>query len=93
MQLCVPRWLDIPDDLHARAVLENTAPHSRHERHEFWPDDVGYTEVPMTGIMGHRQVTNTYLVQLARSHDGRLATFNQALAKLRPDVALLAPAG
>lgn len=74
----------------ARAVLERTAAHGRHE---FWPDDVGYTEVPMTGIVGHRQVTDAYLVQLARSRGGRLATFDQALAKLHPDVALQVPTG
>jgi hypothetical protein len=60
-------------------------------RHEFWPDDVAYTEVPTRGIIGHRQVTDAYLAQLARGRAGRLAAFDQALSKLHADVADLVP--
>ena len=60
-------------------------------RHEFWPDDVPYTAVPAQGIIGHRQVTDAYLAQLARAHGSRLATFDQAMAKLHHDVAELVP--
>lgn len=67
----------------ARAVLAGTTADARHE---FWPDDLPYTEVPTAGIIGHRQVTDAYLAQLARAHGGRLATFDQALAKLHSDV-------
>ena len=72
----------------ARAVLSQTA---ASPRHEFWPDHVPYTDVPVQGIIGHRQVTDAYLAQLARSHGARLATFDQALAKLHDDVAELIP--
>jgi toxin-antitoxin system PIN domain toxin len=72
----------------ARAVLEKAA---AHDGHEFWPDDLSYTEVPMTGVVGHRQVTDAYLAQLARAHGGRLATFDLGLVKAHPDVALLVP--
>ena len=61
------------------------------ERHEFWPDDVTYADVPTAGIIGHRQVTDAYLAQLARSRASRLATFDQALAKIHADVADLVP--
>jgi predicted nucleic acid-binding protein len=61
-------------------------------RHEFWPDDVPYTDVPVDGIVGHRQVTDAYLAQLARAHGARLATFDQAIAKLHGDVADLVSA-
>jgi uncharacterized protein len=74
----------------ARSVLRGVA---ADERHEFWPDDVAYTEVPTAGIIGHRQVTDAYLAQLARNRAGRLATFDQALAKLHADVADPVPAG
>ena len=60
-------------------------------RHEFWPDDIPYTDVPTQGIIGHRQVTDAYLAQLARAHGSRLATFDQAIAKLHHDVAELVP--
>jgi predicted nucleic acid-binding protein len=42
-------------------------------------------------IIGHRQVTDAYLAQLARAHGFRLATFDQAIAKLHHDVAELVP--
>jgi uncharacterized protein len=73
----------------ARAVINQTA---ASPRHEFWPDDVPYTDVPVQGIVGHRQVTDAYLAQLARSRSARLATFDQALAKLHNDVADLVTA-
>jgi len=72
----------------AKAVLGQAA---ANPRHEFWPDDVPYTDVPTTGIVGHRQVTDAYLAQLARSREAGLATFDQAMAKLHRDVAELVP--
>ena len=50
-----------------------------------------YIDVPTQGIIGHRQVTDAYLAQLARAHGSRLATFDQAMAKLHHDVAELVP--
>lgn len=60
-------------------------------RHEFWPDDVSFDVVPLDGVIGHRQVTDAYLAQLARARRSRLATFDQGLAKLHSDVAELVP--
>jgi predicted nucleic acid-binding protein len=60
-------------------------------RHVFWPDAISYLDVRTTGVIGHRQVTDGYLAQLARSHGGRLATFDTGLATLHRDVALLIP--
>lgn len=72
----------------ARTILNGTA---ADPRHEFWADDIPYTDVPTQGIVGHRQVTDAYLAQLARKRGSRLATFDQALAKLHHDVAELVP--
>jgi uncharacterized protein len=72
----------------ARTILDGTAADSRHE---FWADDIPYTDVPTQGIVGHRQITDAYLAQLARARGSRLATFDQALAKLHHDVAELVP--
>jgi toxin-antitoxin system PIN domain toxin len=58
-----------------------------HARHEFWPDDLGYAEVAMRGVVGHRQVTDAYLAELARSRKGCVATFDQGFIALHPDVA------
>jgi toxin-antitoxin system PIN domain toxin len=57
-----------------------------HPRHEFWPDDVSYSDVPTAGIVGHRQVTDAYLAQLTRARHGRLATFDEGMAKLHHDI-------
>jgi len=73
----------------AREVLDGT---TADPRHEFWPDDIPYTDVPTQGIIGHRQLTDAYLAQLARARGTRLATFDQAMAKLHSDVAELVPA-
>jgi toxin-antitoxin system PIN domain toxin len=73
----------------ARAVLDGT---TADPRHEFWPDDISYAAVPAQGIIGHRQLTYAYLAQLARARGTRLATFDQAMAKLHSDVAQLVPA-
>lgn len=61
-------------------------------RHEFWPDDLPYSDIAMKGVVGHRQVTDAYLAQLARANGGRLASFDEGLAKLHNDVADLVPA-
>ncbi|WP_019816190.1 TA system VapC family ribonuclease toxin [Saccharomonospora saliphila] len=60
-------------------------------RHEFWPDTVSYCEVPFAGVLGHRQVTDAYLAQLARTRGGRLVTFDQGLVQLHADIAVLVP--
>lgn len=57
--------------------------------HRFIPDDLSYAKLVPTGIVGHRQVTDAYLAQLARHHGVRLATLDRAQAVLFPDVAEL----
>lgn len=59
------------------------------KRHEFWPDSVSFADVEIGGVVGHRQVTDAYLAQLARSRNGRLATLDSGLAHLHSDVAVL----
>ena len=60
---------------HLRAGVEATAESAKLllesisslPRHEFWADDVSsFLDIPTTGIVGHRQVTDAYLVLLAR---------------------------
>lgn len=58
-------------------------------RHEFWVDALGYDEIDLRGVVGHRQVTDAYLAGLARSRAALLATLDQGLAALHPDVAVL----
>ncbi len=73
---------------HARRELNKLA---ADKRHHFWPESLGYSEVQLDGVIGHRQVTNAYLAALARKHGGRLATLDRGLAALHDDVADLIP--
>lgn len=59
-------------------------------RCQFWADSVSYADVDLTRLQGHKQVTDAYLAALAGSHaDVQLATLDQALSDLRPDLAHL----
>jgi toxin-antitoxin system PIN domain toxin len=49
---------------------------------EFWPDSVSYADVELSHVVGHRQVTDAYLVSLARAHNATLATLDDGLARL-----------
>lgn len=60
-----------------------------HPAHQFWPDDLGYGDVSLAGVVGHRQVTDSYLAALARRRGSRLVTLDQGLAALHPDATLL----
>jgi uncharacterized protein len=62
-----------------------------HPRHEFWADDVSFEHVDLGSVVGHRQVTDAYLAQLARSRGGQLATLDAGLVAEHPDVAVLVP--
>jgi toxin-antitoxin system PIN domain toxin len=48
--------------------------------HAFWPDDVTLFDserIDSTRLLDSGQVTDTYLLALARAHGGRLATFDR----------------
>jgi toxin-antitoxin system PIN domain toxin len=53
--------------------------------HQFWADDLPFSEVvTRCGLLvGHRQVTDAYLVSLAAARKGVLATFDQGVAAMR----------
>ncbi len=59
--------------------------------HEFWPDDVGYDSVDLRGVLGHRQLADAYLAQLARNRSGTLATLDAGLATVHSDTVVLVP--
>jgi toxin-antitoxin system PIN domain toxin len=60
-------------------------------RHDFWPDDVPFTNGVLVGLVGHRQVTDAYLCHLARGRSCHVATFDRALAAVYADVAEMVP--
>jgi toxin-antitoxin system PIN domain toxin len=53
--------------------------------HRFWPDAIPYDEAHLVGVIGHRQVTDAYLVALSRHHGGQVATLDKGLAALHGD--------
>jgi uncharacterized protein len=60
-------------------------------RHIFWHENFSYTEMTITRITGHRQITDSWLAELARRKDGKLATLDVALHVLWPDSTVLIP--
>jgi len=70
--------------LEALALLERI---KSMPEHEFWMDDLPVNAAlgSGVGIMGHRQITDAYLLALARTRGGVLATFDRgALSLARP---------
>ena len=50
--------------------------------HLFWPDDISLTEpetFDIARLLTVGQVTDSYLLGLARAHGGKLATFDERL--------------
>jgi toxin-antitoxin system PIN domain toxin len=59
----------------------------------FWPDDLSYHDADLPGVRGHRQLTDAYLVALARSRrDAILVTLDQGLHEMAPGGSFLLPA-
>lgn len=56
------------------------------EDHVFWPDDVPFYRepVPTELLVGHRQVTDAYLLGLSIRHNGKLVTLDRGVAALLP---------
>ncbi len=53
--------------------------------HHFWPDTLAPTETEAfasAAFVGHRQVTDAYLLSLAQFHKGKLATFDRGIPEL-----------
>jgi uncharacterized protein len=57
-----------------------------HKHHVFWPDDLSVRErdIPVAHILGHRQLTDAYLLGLAIRRQGRLVTLDESLSSLLP---------
>ncbi len=56
-----------------------------HPQHVFWTDDITFvaaTYVSGERIIGHRQVTDAYLLGLSLHHGGRLVTFDRGIVSL-----------
>lgn len=56
----------------------------RSGHHQFWPDVVSLTDESLFDpafVGGHRQITDVYLLGLAKKRGGRLATFDRTITR------------
>jgi len=68
----------------ARVLKDSIA----HPRHVFWPAEIDYlmaTEAFAGRIVGHKQVTDAYLLGLAMRNGGKVATMDRGIPHLVPD--------
>jgi len=59
----------------------------RHTHHEFWPDELDFvaaTRSFLPTLIGHRQVTDAYLLGLAQKRKGKLVSLDRSVAALLP---------
>lgn len=76
-----------PGAITAGLVAERLAESAENTDHQFWPDEVSLLEknaLNWNRVLGHRQVTDAYLLALAVKNNGRLATLDQ---RISPEVA------
>ena len=62
-----------------------------HPKHCFFSDGFSYTEIDPIRLTGHHQITDAWLVELAKRNNAKLATLDEGLAILWPETALLIP--
>lgn len=69
----------------ALAVLQQLV---AHPRHRLWPDTLDYSGISCRGALGHRQMTDAHLAELAGHFEGQLVVFDRALGSLHGDLAV-----
>lgn len=75
-----PRYPNSPGS--PAAVAELLAAFTQSPGHAFWSDDVSVLareQVDASRLLDSAHVTDSYLLALARAHDGQLATFDRRL--------------
>lgn len=81
----------LPHPISVAAAREVLAALTRHPGHTFLTDDVSQLDDDVPEVLGHRQVTDTHLLTLARRNETSLVTFDAKLAATSPEgVQLLA---
>jgi uncharacterized protein len=78
----------IPDAVAPREAVEMLKRLAAQPGHEFWVDEVVPAEAvtfASPAFVGHRQVTDGYLLALVTRRGGKLATFDDGLAELLPE--------
>ncbi len=78
-------------DNSAAAAWRTLAAYHAHPKHVFWPESFSYTKIDPSRLISHRQITDSWLAELARRKGGKLATLDEALSALWPESTLLIP--
>jgi toxin-antitoxin system PIN domain toxin len=63
-------------------AMESLAITLKHPHHQFWPDDLGFSEavkVFRSRLVGHRQTSDAYLLGLALHRGGKLAVLDRGI--------------
>jgi predicted nucleic acid-binding protein len=81
--------MHLAQDQSADAAWRALAEIEAHPQHVYWDGDLPYRTVPHRQIQGHRQVTDAWLVELARRNGGKVATLDQGMAATYPNDAVL----
>ncbi len=71
-----------PGGFSPKAVATRLAEAAAGPEHAFWPDDVNLLETGTLDwhrVLGHRQITDAYLLALAIRQGGRFVTFDRRL--------------
>jgi len=77
-----------PDAVTPVEAVKALEANSQHRFHHFWADDVSFAEAVRPfrqRLMGHRQVSDAYLLGLAIHRRGKLATLDRGIISLLPE--------
>jgi len=75
------------DAVTPREAVQLLVENMRHPAHEFWPDEIPLPQAlePFHArVVGHRQITDAYLLGLAMRKRARLVTLDRAILSLLP---------
>ena len=75
----------IPTAVSPRAAVQALGEMVALGGHVFWADDLQVNDLASftsRALVGHRQVTDAYLIELAKRHKGKVATLDAGLADL-----------
>jgi toxin-antitoxin system PIN domain toxin len=79
------------DAVTPKEAVNLLAANVRHNSHQFWADEIDIVSaiwLLLGRLTGHQQVTDAYLLGLARHKKGKLGTMDRAVAELLPDKSL-----
>jgi predicted nucleic acid-binding protein len=76
------------DAVTPKEAVNVLAANVRHKSHQLWGDEIDIVTAvwPFVGrLSGHQQVTDAYLLGLARHKKGKLGTMDRTVTELLPD--------